>query len=299
MRIGTFIKGLLLVLIGTVLFLINFGYGSWASLLQIGKWWPILLIILGLGLLSMGRIPRWIACVVLVISVLALSTYMVIMAQTHNNYEKATVSSLTISRQQYPLAKQANLTVDYGGGQLLIAPGGPDLFKGDFASSQITKNIRATDQVLTVNLDQTGHSWSSGQLDADRWQLQISPELAWNMNINAGAIDGTIDLTGVPLEQLNCNVGAGNMNFILNNKGTDSKIKIIAGASNIKLNIPGDSGVSIELGGALNCNNLDELGWSKTGSRYLSPNYYQAASKIDCDIQLSAGNLDVKTGSII
>jgi len=299
MRIGTFIKGLLLVLIGTVLFLINIGYGSWDSILQIGKWWPVLLIILGLSLFSLGRIPRWIAFVALAVSVLAVSAYMVLIVPTQNYHEKSTVSTLTISRQQYPLVKQANLTVDFGGGQLLIAPGTPDLLQGDFASDQITKSVVTTDQVLKVNLSQTEHSLSSEQLNGDRWHLQISPELAWNLNINAGAIDGKIDLTGVPIEQLNCKVGAGNMNFILNKNGANSKIKIMAGASNIKLDIPSDSGVSIELGGALNSNNLDELGWIKSGNRYQSPNYNQVASKIDCNIQLSAGNLQVKMGSSI
>ncbi|MEN6461704.1 MAG: hypothetical protein ABFC94_10085, partial [Syntrophomonas sp.] len=119
---------------------------------------------------------------------------------------------------------------------------------------------------------------------------------AWILNINTGAVDGNIDLTGIPLQELDCNVGAGNMNFTLGNNGTRSKVKIEAGASNITLQIPDDIGVSIELDGALSSNNLARLGWNRINDNYYtSPNYSQAAAKIDCDIELSAGNLEVKS----
>ncbi len=295
MRIGTFISGLFLVLIGIVLLLINFGYGSWNIILQIGKWWPVLLIFLGLSLFNSGRIPYGMAFVLLLLSALAVGAYLVLAAPARNYTEQPPASALVIGRQEYPLVKQANLTVDYGGGQLQLAPGKDDIFKAEFAPGEIKQNIVANDQLLKIDLSPIGKQWSTGQIAANRWKMQVSPELLWSLNINAGAIDGVIDLSGVPLRQLNCNLGAGSLDFILNNNGPNSQVRVTAGASHIKLEIPGDTGVSIKMGGALNTNNLDELGWAKTGSRYQSPNYSEAANKIDCDIQLSAGNLEVAT----
>ncbi len=294
MRVGTLISGLLLILAGVAFFLLNIGYGSWASLHQISKWWPIILIVIGLGLFGRGSLPRWAAYLIIFFSVGAVGTYLVLGGQTNSDYKTSTGSALNLSRQQYPQVKQGNLSIDYTGGRLLINPGAQDLLIGEFSGKQIVKSITTSDQNLKVNLSQTEHSWTPRQNNLDRWQLQISPELAWNVDINAGALDGTIDLSGVPVQELDCSLGAGNILFILGENGANSNVKIEAGASNIKLQIDNDTGVGIDLGGALNSNNLDELGWTRTGNRYTSPNYQQASSKIDCDLELSAGNLDVK-----
>jgi len=294
MRIGTLISGLLLVLVGVILLLINFGYGSWSSFYVISKCWPILLILIGLGFFWRGRIPRWIAYLIIIFSVGAVGAYMTLADQTKPNNEINSKSTINILRQQYPQVKEANLSLDYGGGKLLISPGISSLFQADFSNKQLQQRIEATEQNLQIFLIQKQYTWTPQQQSLNRWQLKISPELAWKLDIDAGAIDGNIDLNGVPLRELNCNLGAGNMLFILGNNGANSKIKIEAGASNVKLRIAKNTGVRIKFDGALNANNLDELGWIKSGSYYSSPNYQQATSKINCDIKLSAGNLDVK-----
>lgn len=296
MRIGTFISGLFLVLIGTVLLLINFGYGSWEIAVQIGKWWPVLLVFLGLSLFNSGRIPRWIAFVLLVLLVLGVGACLRMAPPARTNSDEQTASNLVVGRQEYPQIKLANLDIDYGGGQLELSPGTTDIIKAQFSQGEIQKNIVASDQVLKIGLIQSDNHWPIGQITPNHWRMQISPNLFWNLNIKAGAIDGAIDLTGIPLRQLNCDLGAGNMDFILSNNGPNGRVQITAGASSIKLEIREDTGVTIKMGGALNTSNLDKLGWTKDGDLYQSPNYNEAANKIDCDIQLSAGNLEVQTG---
>lgn len=297
MRVGTLISGLILVLAGVVLFLINIGYGSWTDIHELSKWWPILLIIVGIGILGRGKIPRLAAYLIVILSVAAVCTYMIQMDKTQDHQdhnETITRTALSISQQQYPQAKRCHLDVDYGGGELFIIPGTENLLKGDFDNKPVIKNITSSLQDLEVNLSQKGYSWSSMRDNAARWQLMLSPHLTWILDIDAGAVNGSIDLTGIPLQELNCDVGAGSMAFILGNNGANSKINIDAGASDIKLRIPDDTGIRIELDGALSSNNLDELGWVRTDNAYISPNYQKAQSKIDCFIELSVGNLDVK-----
>ncbi len=294
MRVGTLISGLLLVLVGVIFFLINMGYGSWVSIYEIGKFWPIVLIIIGLGMFGRGRIPHWIAYLMIILSVGAVGAYMVLGDQTQQNNEITTKSSLNISRQQYPQVREGNLSLDYGGGQLFISPGKQGLLQADFNNKQIQQRIEANGQTLQIDLSQTQYSWTPQTENLNRWQLNISPELAWKLDIDAGAIDGNIDLNGIPLRELNCNLGAGNMLVSLGDNGANCKVKIEAGASNVELRIAEDTGVRIKFDGALNANNLDKLGWNKSDGDYTSPNYQQAASKIDCDIALSVGNLDVK-----
>lgn len=293
MKVGTLITGLLLVLIGEIFFLINLGYGSWGNIYEISKYWPLLLILIGLAMFWRGSLPRVLAYLVIILSVLAVGLYM-IMEQQPDAQEITVKTPLNISQQQYPEVIQGNLDIDYGGGKLLISPGTQDLLLADFGNRQIKQQIEANGQVLDINLSQNQFNWNPATDKLNHWQLKISPDLVWSLDIDAGAIDGNIDLTGIPLRELNCNLGAGNILFTLGSNGVNSKMDIESGASNIKLKIVNDTGIRIKMNGALNSSNLEKLGWANTDGYYISPNYQQAASKIDCEIDLSLGNLEVE-----
>lgn len=119
MRVSTLISGLLLVLTGMVLFLVNIGYGSWAMLDDLIKWWPLLLIILGLGMFGRGRLPYWIAYLIIILSLAAVGYYFIYLDKAdHNNtfFE----SSLDLSRDRYSDVTPDHLTVDYAAGKLCI-----------------------------------------------------------------------------------------------------------------------------------------------------------------------------------
>lgn len=293
MRVGTLISGLLLVVAGVVFFLINLGYGSWISIQEMCNWWPIILIIIGISLFSQGKIPRLIAYLILIAAVGTVSVYMIVQNQPQAQSQINGQSDFHISRQQYPQVKQGKLDIDYGGGRLFISPGSQDILLADFNSTQVKKQVTATGQKINIDLGQTEYTWTPQSDSLNRWQLEISPELNWELDINTGAIDSNLDLTGIPIRKLNCNMGAGNMLLVLGNNG-DSKVDIEAGASNVTLRIAENTGVRIKLKGTMNANNLDELGWTRTDEYYISPNYESAASRIDCDLELSVGNLKIQ-----
>lgn len=298
MRAGTLISGLLLVLLGLVFFLINLGYGSWTSLYEIGKCWPILLIILGLSLFGKGNIPRWLAYLVIFLAVGAVAGYMLWGEPAQQNNEAQQKSTVAISRQQYPQVKEGNLDINFSAGRFFIQPGSQDLLRVSSNTTKIRQQIEASQQNLQVDLSQSQYSWTPRKENRNRWQVDISPALTWKINLDADAIDGKIDLTGIPLRELNCDLDAGNMVLVLGNNGSNSRIKIDADAANVKLIIAKDTGVRIKADGELNNNNLEALGWEQVNGYYSSPNYQQAAAKINCDVNLSLGNLDVKMESI-
>lgn len=58
MKIGPFIAGFILIIVGLVIFLDNIGYNSCDFARQLYKFWPVLLILLGISYLWGGVIPR-------------------------------------------------------------------------------------------------------------------------------------------------------------------------------------------------------------------------------------------------
>ena len=69
---------------------------------------------------------------------------------------------------------------------------------------------------------------------------------------------------------------------------------IDAGASQIKINIPKDSGLKVELDGGLNTSNLDQLGLIKLDNGdYISQNYDLSLVKFEIDVDMGVGSFEI------
>jgi len=71
-------------------------------------------------------------------------------------------------------------------------------------------------------------------------------------------------------------------------------VDIEAGVSSIKLEIPDGTGVKIRLDGALISKNLANSGLEKIGDYYYSENYDDAENKIDINVKMGVGNIDLR-----
>ncbi|NLX91494.1 MAG: hypothetical protein GXZ07_07885 [Firmicutes bacterium] len=98
MRIGSFVAGLLLIIAGLVIFLHNIGYGSWIFFTQLYKFWPVILILIGISLFWGGVIPRLLG----ILLILALSGGIIALTLLHSS------SGYELSRGQ----RETTLVVD-------------------------------------------------------------------------------------------------------------------------------------------------------------------------------------------
>jgi hypothetical protein len=90
-------------------------------------------------------------------------------------------------------------------------------------------------------------------------------------------------------------LGAGNVVLRLGDKVSNCMLKADAGASNLKVMVPEDTGMKIRIEGALAQNNLHQLGWTLVDGVYVSPNYSQAQTHIQAQIKMAVGNFTVQT----
>jgi hypothetical protein len=126
------------------------------------------------------------------------------------------VGPLQEKEESIPLDDVGSATIEilFGTGELAIAAGSSEqLFSGHFAYNveQWEPEITYKDGGLTV---QQGNSedvwvWPSGDTPRNEWDLELSPEILLDLNIKAGAGEGELDLTGLQLEGLSMDLGAG------------------------------------------------------------------------------------------
>lgn len=293
MTISTFILGLLLILIGTWLFLSNLGYISLGFIREIINFWPILLIIIGMSFFWRGRIPRRLAFALIIAltgGVIALA--FVTPQQIHLNKE----TYLTVDRSDYAELSSGELAVAFGGGKLYLGPSASSWFEGDFKGpGGAVSSLDEQNEKLTLRVRQPDNFiWGLRGRAINDWNMRLSQELPWDISFEAGAVEGNLELYGILLQNVEVKLGAGDLKMKLGDNGEQVSVSIKAGASNLKIQVPEDTGIRIELKGALTSTNLKELDGFIVDDTYVSPGYENASSRIDLKIEMGVGNFDLE-----
>lgn len=294
MKPGRFIAGLLLILLGTAFFMASLGYGSWRLIRLLPVIGPVLLIILGFSLLWKGNIPRGIAFTVVILATGAVIALFLI------NPEPASwhvgESKLLVSPSDYPELTAGELDLDFGAGKLsiesTIGNWAEGRFRGFPAVSTVTESGKKLKLKISPKDEELKNFWFNRGKNA--WKLNLSPQLYWEVLIKSGAVKGELNLMGIPLRRLDLNLGAGDMEIRLGGNGGDTKVKVEAGVSSLKIFIPESTGLKVSLDGALTKTNLEELGLLPVNKRYVSENYETAGERVDLELDIAVSKLEIK-----
>lgn len=124
--------------------------------------------------------------------------------------------------------------------------------------------------------------------------LNLSHKVPYDLDIKAGAINGTIDLSRLMVDNLKISTGASNFQLQFGENGIATKGKIDSGASKLALVVPESVGIKIRLNGVATSTNFMGSGLLLEDKTWVSPNYSEAKSKIDLEISTAAGSVQLE-----
>jgi len=162
------------------------------------------------------------------------------------------VGEIQDRREAIPLGETDSATVEvlFGAGELTIEAGTSDqLLSGRFRYNveRWAPQIAFEDGTLTIEQGSTRQDWGvpTGNVH-NEWDLEFSPQIPLKMDLEVGAGDGRLDLTGLQLEKLGLKLGAGDfeVRFDEPNEARMSQFTLDAGAS--KLEVTGIGNASPE-----------------------------------------------------
>ncbi len=293
MKPVNFLLGLFLLLLGTVFFMNSLGYRSWIMLRLLPLIGPIFLILLGLGLLWRGTIPRGIA-VLLILLFVGTTVALFLVDPRFSPVQKAE-THLQIDFATYPELSAGKLNLKYGAGELTFGTTteywAEARFRGLPAVTGVAEKNRKLHLDLKPEVD-TGWPWRTVR-PRPVWEVKLSPQLPWEIELKTGAVKGDLNLTGIPLRQLDLKLGAGAMTLKLGGNGQQALVKIKAGASSLRIVAPTNTGLSVKLDGAVNKTNMEAFGLILTNQRYVSDNYETATERIDLELAIAVSNLEI------
>ncbi len=154
------------------------------------------------------------------------------------------VGDLQEDEERVPLGETASATVDvlFGTGELEISAGDTDdLFLGTFLYNvgEWEPRVSYTDGRLTIQqgYDEEAWGWPGDEGIRNEWDLRFSPEAVLDMDIKAGAGQGELDLTGLQIEKLDVDLGAGDftLSFDEPNTAEMSRFTLDVGAARLEI----------------------------------------------------------------
>lgn len=289
---------LILILIGLLFLVGNFGLFDRLALWRLGDLWPLLLVLIG-GLIIINRVlapqPAQLASLALVALLIIVSAAYVLA------YPVTAGGSIDLRGSLGSLAK-AQLNLDFGADTVNVsAPSlGDDLYQAHFEYSPgepvPTANLDREKGVLSIEQNAHFNPFGVAGPHHDRLAIKVNGRIPWTVRISGGASQLTVDLGQGHLAGLRIEGGASKMDVTLPAAQGSVRVEISGGAGRMNLRAASGSVARITVTGGVGT--LDVNGSRQTGIgrvEWETPGFSSASDRYDIEITGGASNVTLDT----
>lgn len=287
--------GIILIGLG-ILFMLRttgvIGGFNWSLLF---RFWPVLIILVGLNLIFKETPLWWFTTVVFVLGVIVLFIINPEIDYNRHNQHSFVEDGEYLSYNmplQDPIT-ELELDLNIGAASLVL-----DRVNDDNNLYELITDRRGIRPEIDYSFrEETGYLKIKQSKEIrfstlsrrNNWQLQLNPHLTHNIEINTGAGQFELDFNNLKIKELTVNSGAAKMIIYLGSE--IETVKLNMGAGNIDLYVPEEKAVSIKTGLLFSNNNFKELGLIKTNNYYQTPDFADSHEKIKIEINSPLTNI--------
>ena len=287
-RGGFPIWGLILVAAGVRFLLQNLGVLGWGLWGTLWRFWPVVLLLIGLNILLRGHSP-W-----LMLGITAAVLVGVIAAAVL--VERSRPAAATSFSQALQGITGAEAEINFGAGELLIGSlpaGSPSLVEG-MSYPEVEQDFRRQNGTGVLNLRVPGRGfWTFGERGL-QLEASFSREVPLELTVKTGASDAHMDLTNLQVRRLEVDVGASRLSLLLPAKAGTTEAEVKAGAAQVSITIPHGVAARIVAETGLGSFNVDTSRFPKVGNRYESPEFATASNRVDLEVKSGVASIDIR-----
>lgn len=264
---------LLLIGLGLVLLLNNFGLLAWSVGEIVWRFWPIFLILFGLELIlgdsSWGKVALIVVGLIILGLVFSLSIspakpksisswpiWNRALSWSKKTFPKNKEQEFTITNEAYPNIKKRSLKIDLGFGQLTIS--GQERisnlfylkaqYQDPFGVPQITTDLDDEENIIiNFNNRHDGFIIPGRLLDQINYQIVLGQTgLPTQLFLKMGAGQAEVDLSQITTEAISLEVGAGRVFLDLSRASLPEKgLTINLGAGQTEISLPQENPINL------------------------------------------------------
>ncbi len=308
--------GIFLLTVGIVWLLSMAKIVTMSTLYALVTLWPLLLIAIGIGVIFRKnviiRLLTWIVLVAVIISYgyfVKPKTPAIFMdldiGRVDLHYDSDDVSSNdknteigtnNVSYEKPPQTEKCKLKLNMGATKLTVDSHTDKLF--DASLGRLVKCSKSEDNNgKNVYIKVESESMTFKDLDEleshaeAESRLHLDKNVLWDIDLDTGVMSSALDLSDIKVERLNVETGLSKVKIYLGSY--DTQINMEADLSKVDLVLPEDTGIRIKLDGTLSNTNINGSGWTESDDWRYSPDYESKSHKIEADISMSMGKLNV------
>jgi hypothetical protein len=290
--VGVPIWGILLLFLGVIFLLQTLNILPWGLWEIMWGFWPVLIIIIGLGIL-LRRYNVWLVSL-LVLAILGACLGIAIWQYG---------ASPSIKSYSEPLGdmERAQIEVDFAAGNITIGslpPSSPNFVEAEsgvrnsHGSMNVDFHQQDSEGRLYLSTERVNQPFWGG--DGIRWELNFTINIPLTLNIKSAASDMELTLSELKVTELRLDIDAGNCKVTVPSAAGTTDIKIEVDVANVELTIPDEVAAKIWADIDLSAFDVDESRFPKQGDYYISDNFDTAQNRIYLEINCDVGRVQVK-----
>jgi len=174
------------------------------------------------------------------------------------------------------MAVRADVNIDFGAGTLIVGSlpeASADLIGANYFGRRGRTNIRRTGDTAIVDVTMDGRNFFR-HFDNVRWELALPSTPQSSFDLDGGAADMDVDLSGLRVAGLDANIGAADISFVT------VRADIRRGAAEINIRIPEGVAARITNNSSLSSVDIDTDRFPKLDRVYESPDFDTADNRV-------------------
>jgi hypothetical protein len=300
---------IILIGLGILLLLQNLGFLSWSLWDILWRFWPMILVLIGLELLLGRRNPGLAAVVAVAVLVLAVAGSALAARGSASPLPSSMSSFLGTGgagRAQHLTEKlgsyeRATVDIQFGAGDLTVRSlpsQSGSLMEGDFSHQGdrgVSRSFQCRDGDCTLRLLSRGErNWFFNTSGADDWNVHLTPRIPLDLRVKSGASRIDLDLSALQISTLRLDIGASSGTVRLPAAGGATTATVKAGAADLEIAVPLETSARIRARGGLSSYQIDEQRFPRDGDYYVSPDFAQAINRVDLEIDAGVASVEIR-----
>ena len=194
-------------------------------------------------------------------------------------------------------AKSVQTELKMGAGDLKISGGSASLMNATFQYNvpewkpEVTYAVEGTEGRLEILQPGETHTNLGGVHYS--WDLHLNNKVPMELNVEMGAGNSELNLSGLSLTSLHLQVGAGNADVDLTGDWKQNlSVSIEGGVGQASISLPQEIGVRANVQGGIGT--VSAPGFKKDGDSYVNDAYGKSSVSIDLNVQGGIGQVNLK-----
>lgn len=299
---GNFLLGLILIVIGGIWIAGTLGLIQLSLVYMLFKFWPVFLILAGINILFKGNKGILLLTILIFVAgvLYAVQNPEKIPGIKNWQFDADYKWGEPIVRvdDQYDLAdvKSGRLKLDLGAGDIHVSSTEGDQFLYSVPDNNLSRSIFTDDDGAEIVFKHNKGFGPFGYNDGDdiSYYFELADEVVWDIQLDVGAADTTLDLKDLIVKNIDVDSGASDTKLVLGDKSDYTYIDLDTGVSDFELNIKDGVGVRIKSDQVISDNNFIASGLEEKGDYYQTPNYEDAETQVEVEIDSAISDIKIK-----